>query len=105
MKTEFENTENEALSIARVSSSFSDINVYDIGIIKAIKVKTFEDIKKAKRLFLGQLINHSQRTGMFFEIKDVPEFIKSEEYLQKNNIKHNCLEESYIEWHNFHIIL
>jgi hypothetical protein len=105
MKTDFDDTENEAFSIALVSGSFSDINVYDIGIIKAIKVKTFEDIKKSKRLFLGELINHSQRTGMFIEIKDVPKFIKAEEYLQKKNIKHNCLEKSYIEWHNFHIIL
>jgi hypothetical protein len=105
IKTEFEQNENEALNQTDVSGSFSDINVYDIGIIKALKVKTFEDIKKSKRLFLGELINHSQRTGMFVEIKDVPKFIKAEEYLQKKNIKHNCLEESYIEWHNFHVIL
>ena len=84
---------------------FSDINVYDIGFIKAMKVKTFEDIENCKRLFLGELINHSKRTGMFVEIRDVKRFIEVEKYSQKNNIKHNCLEESYIEWHNFHVIL
>lgn len=91
--------------LASVSGSFSDINVYGIGFIKAMKVKTFEGIKNCKRLFLGELINNSQRTGMFVEIENVKGFIKSEEYNQKNNIKRNCLDESYIEWHNFHVIL
>lgn len=66
------------------------------------KVESFEDIKNCKRLFFEPLINHSQRTGKFIEIKDVPNFIKGEEYLQKNNIKHNCLDNNYINWHNFH---
>jgi hypothetical protein len=81
-----------------------EINVYEVGIIQARKVETFEDIKNCKRLFLGELVNHSRWTGMFVEIKDVPGFIIAEEYQQKNNIKHNCLEQSYIEWHNFHVI-
>jgi hypothetical protein len=66
------------------------------------KVETFEDMKTAKRLWIGELINHSQRTGRFIEIKDVPAFIAAEEEQQRLGIKRNCLDKGYIDWHNFH---
>lgn len=66
------------------------------------KVETFEDMKTAKRLFFEQLINHSQRTGRFIEVRDVPAFIAAEEGLQERGIKRNCLDIEYINWHNFH---
>lgn len=62
-------------------------------------------MKNYKRLFFEQLINLITKTKNFIEIENVDKFIEGEEYLQKLNTKHNCFEESYIEWHNFHVIL
>lgn len=95
--------QNGNISKLLLAVVFLDINVYEKGILKAVKVKTFEEIKKAKRLFLGELINHSQRTGMFMEL-NLKEFVKHEEFAQRKNINKNCLDEDYIEWHNFHVI-
>lgn len=69
----------------------------------AVKVKTFDCIKKCKRLFYHELYDHNRRTGRWIEIFDIPDFIKDEELLQKKGIKGNCSMTSYIEHHNFHV--
>lgn len=79
-----------------------EYSIYNVGTVKATKVKSFEDIKKAKRLFYE--LNEYNQKGLFKEIKDLNRFIECETHLQKQNIKNNCSQESYINHHNFHVI-
>lgn len=72
---------------------------------KAIKVNSFEDIKKAKRLFYRELYNHNKPTGRWIEIFDVKEFVEIEEEHQEKGIKGNCSMKSYLDHHDFHVIL
>ena len=102
MKKKINNIKNKLLDITSDSDNYLDINVYGIGVVKATKIKTFEDIKKSKRLFYEQIVQRDRKTGFFIEIKDISIFIEAEKELQKNNIKHNCSDKEYIDWHNFH---
>jgi len=70
----------------------------------SVKVQSFEDIKKAKRLFYQELYNHNKPTGRWIEIFDVNRFVRQEEYFQKNNINRNCSDKRYIDHHNFHVV-
>lgn len=72
---------------------------------KATKANSFEDIKKAKRLFYQELHKFTKPTGRWIEIYDVQEFVKDEEEHQRLNIKNNCLQKSYLDHHNFHVVL
>lgn len=78
-----------------------DINVKGIGIIEAMKVRSYDDIKKCKRLF----IRDNDNVGVFRELQNVSEFIKHEDSEQENRIKSTCADASYIEYHNFHVII
>jgi len=71
--------------------------------IHAIKAESFEDIKKAKRLFYNE-VEIKRPTGKWIEIFDVNEFIEQEEEHQKLGIKGNCSMKSYLDHHNFHVI-
>jgi len=69
---------------------------------EAVKVQSFDCIIKGKRLFYHEVFRKTL-TGKWIEIFDIKQFIKDEQYHQKNNIKKNCLDKSYIDHHNFHV--
>lgn len=73
--------------------------------LDAVKANSFEDIKKAKRLFYQEVYNFNIPTGRWIEIYDVQRFVKNEEEHQRLGIKYNCSYKSYLDHHNFHIIL
>jgi peptide methionine sulfoxide reductase MsrA len=69
---------------------------------EAVKSESFNDIKKAKRLFYHE-VDMNIPTKKWIEIFNVKDFVKEEEYHQKHNIKGNCSMKSYLDHHNFHI--
>lgn len=71
---------------------------------EALKANSFEDIKKAKRLFFREVYNFNVPTGKWIEIYDVQRFVKQEEEHQKKGIKGNCSMKSYLDHHDFHIL-
>lgn len=72
---------------------------------KATKANSFEDIKKAKRLFYQELHKVNKPTGRWIEIYDVKEFVKDDEEHQRLDIKYNCSHKYYLDHHNFHVVL